>query len=136
MNRYLQLSRGEAKDTGRARDTILANTFEALIGAIYMDQGYDMAKEFISKHLFHIIDEVVDKKLWLDAKSHFQEKAQQHEGVTPEYRTIGEEGPDHDKYFTVGVFLREEEVASGKGRSKQEAEQEAARKALEAKGWG
>lgn len=135
MNDYLLLSRGEAKDTGRARNILLANAFEALVGAIYLDQGYDAARDFIGKHLFPKIDEIVRKKLWQDAKSSLQEKAQDAEGMTPTYSVIAESGPDHDKQFVVGVYLREVLVAQGEGKSKQEAEQDAARAALEKKGW-
>lgn len=130
MNDYLLLSRGEAKDTGRARGVLLANAFEALIGAIYLDQGYDGAKEFITKHLFPKIDEIVAKRLWQDAKSALQEKAQDTEGVTPSYSVLRESGPDHDKQFVVGVYVREKLLGQGEGKSKQEAEQAAARAAL------
>ncbi len=135
MNDFLLLSKGEAKDTGRAREYILANTFEAVIGAIYLDQGYEVAERFIAKHIYPKIDEVIEKKLWLDAKSAFQEAAQEKVGVTPTYTTVDESGPDHDKTFVVAVSLGDEQVALGKGRSKQEAERAAARKALEVKGW-
>lgn len=135
MNDYLLLSRGEAKDTGRARQYILANTYEAVIGAIYLDQGYDAAKQFISDTLFHKADEMVANRLWQDAKSKFQELAQEHESVTPSYQLLSETGPDHDKQFISGVFLGEEIVAKGEGRSKQEAEQAAAEAALLARGW-
>jgi len=135
MNEYLLLSRGEAKDTGRARQIILANAFEALIGAIYLDQGYEPAQKFIAGQLFHKTDEVVAKGLWQDAKSRFQEIAQEKETVTPSYDVLSQTGPDHDKRFVVGVYLGGERVASGEGRSKQEAEQVAAQKALAAKGW-
>ena len=135
MNEYLLLSRGEAKDQGRARQVLLANAFEALVGALYLDQGYDAARSFIEKHLFPKIDDIVKKKLWRDAKSAFQEKAQDAEGVTPHYSVIRETGPDHDKQFVVGVYIKEALVAQGNGKSKQEAEQDAARQALEAKGW-
>lgn len=135
MNDYLLLSRGEAKDTGRARNILLANAFEALVGAIYIDQGYDAAKKFIGEHLFPKIDEIVRKKLWQDAKSALQEHAQDKEGVTPYYSVLRESGPDHDKQFVVGVYLKDELVAEGSGKSKQEAEQSAAREALEKRGW-
>ncbi len=136
MNEYLLLSRGEARDTGRARQYILANAFEAVIGAIYLDQGYDAAQAFIAQNIFPKTDEVVQKRLWQDSKSHFQEKAQERVSITPSYTLLAETGPDHDKHFTVGVFLGEHLVAKGSGKSKQEAEQEAARAALAAKGWG
>jgi ribonuclease-3 len=135
VNDFLLLSKGETKDTGKARQYILANTMEAIIGAIYLDQGYDSAKYFISKNLFHLIDKIVAEKSWIDAKSKFQEKAQEKESLTPMYKSLKEEGPDHDKKFTIGVYLDKDLIAEGVGMSKQEAEQEAARKALEAKGW-
>jgi ribonuclease-3 len=135
VNDFLLLSKGEAKDTGKARQYILANTMEAIIGAIYLDQGYDASKYFISKNLFHLIDKIIEDKSWIDAKSKFQEKAQEKESLTPQYKSLKEEGPDHDKRFTVGVYLDQDLVAEGDGMSKQEAEQVAARKALEAKGW-
>lgn len=135
MNDFLMLSRGEAKDTGRARQYILANTFEAVIGAIYLDQGYDAAQAFIEKNIFPLTDEMVSKRLWQDPKSRFQEESQERVSITPSYSTLNEEGPDHDKVFTVGVFLGDDLIAEGQGKSKQEAEQEAATKAIEAKGW-
>jgi ribonuclease-3 len=135
MNDYMLLSKGESKDKGRARQVLLANAFEALVGAIYLDRGYDAAKLFIEKHLFPKIDEIIAKKLWRDAKSDFQEKAQDAEGATPHYEVMKESGPDHDKQFVVGVYIKEAVVAQGTGKSKQDAEQDAARKALEVKGW-
>jgi ribonuclease-3 len=135
MNDYLLLSRGEARDTGRARQIILANAFEALIGAIYLDQGYDVAKEFIAQQLFAKADEIVEKKLWQDAKSKFQEIAQELLGTTPNYQLVSQSGPDHDRHFTVGAYIGKEKIAVGEGKSKQEAEQDAAQKALVAKGW-
>ncbi len=135
MNEYLFLSKGEAKDTGKARLYILANAIEALIGAMYLDQGYKTAERFIDRFLNHRASEIVKKKLWRDSKSLVQEKAQEHIGVTPSYKVVKETGPDHDKHFTIGIFFGENKIAEGKGRSKQEAEQEAARLALEAKKW-
>lgn len=135
MNDFLLLSRGEAKDTGRARSILLANAFEALVGAIYLDLGYESARQFIGKHLFPKIDEIVRKKLWQDAKSALQEKAQESDGVTPHYEVIKETGPDHDKHFIVGVYIKDNLLAQGDGKSKQEAEQSAARAALDKKGW-
>lgn len=134
---YMLLSRGEARDTGRARAVIVANAVEAVIGAIYLDHGYDAAANFIASHILETIDieEIVRKKTWLDAKSRFQEAAQDKAGVTPTYKTLKEIGPDHDKQFTLGVFLRDVMVATGNGASKQDAEQKAAEKALEIKGW-
>lgn len=135
MNDFLLLSRGEARDTGRARQFILANTFEAVIGALYLDQGYEAAARFIGNSLFHRAKHIVENQLWQDSKSLFQEKAQEHVSITPTYEVLKEVGPDHDKKFTVGVFLGEERVATGIGQSKQEAEQEAAQIALEKKEW-
>lgn len=135
VNDFLLLSRGEAKDIGRARQYILANTFEAIIGAIYVDSGYEKAEEFIGAQLFKMIDDIVDKGLWIDAKSRFQEVAQDKIGVTPSYKTVKEVGPDHNKQFTVGLYLGNELIVEGSGKSKQEAEQEAARKALEKNEW-
>ena len=135
MNDYLLLSRGESRDTGRARQIILANAFEALIGALHLDAGYKVAQKFIAEQLFHKTDEVVEKRLWQDAKSKLQEIAQERSKVTPTYEVLKQNGPDHDRIFTVGAFIGEEKLAEGEGRSKQEAEQAAAEKALQAKGW-
>lgn len=136
MNDYLLLSRGEAKDMGRARQYILANTFEAVIGAIFLDQGYDVAKEFIGKSLFKQLDAIVANRSWQDAKSRFQEEAQERTGITPNYVMLKESGPDHDKRFEVGVYIGSDLVARGEGASKQEAEQLAAEAGLEKKSWG
>ncbi len=136
MNDYLYLSKGEAKDTGRARQVILANTFESVVGAIYLDLGYETARDFIAKNLFDKTEEIISKNLWQDAKSFFQEQAQEHLSITPSYRVLSEVGPDHNKRFTIGLYIGEELVAEGIGHSKQEAEQKAASRGLEAKGWG
>lgn len=136
MGDYLLLSRGEAKDVGKARQYILANTFEAVVGAIFLDRGYESAKTFLANFLFPKADEVNDKRLWIDSKSFFQEKGQELAGATPVYKVLEESGPDHDKLFTVGVFLGDEMIADGVGSSKQEAEQDAARKGLVKKRWG
>jgi ribonuclease III len=135
MGDYLLLSKGEAKDEGKARQYILANTFEAVVGAIYIDQGYNGAHAFIKMYLFPKSDEIVEKGLWKDAKSLVQEKAQEIEGVTPAYQVLKEIGPDHNKNFTVGIFFDENLIADGTGKSKQEAEQVAAEKALRKRGW-
>jgi len=135
MNEFMLLSRGEARDTGRARQIILANAFEALIGALYLDQGYDAAKKLIANQLFAKADEVVEKKLWQDAKSKFQEIVQDQMSVTPTYQLVDQSGPDHDKKFVVGAYIGNEKVALGEGKSKQEAEQAAAMAALKAKNW-
>ena len=135
MNDYLLLSKGESKDTGRARQYILANTLEAFIGAIYLDSGYEIAKSFIEREFTPLIDGIISAGSWIDAKSLFQEKAQEFDGITPSYKTLRESGPDHEKKFTVGVFLGKEKVAEGEGDSKQDAEQAAARAALKSRGW-
>lgn len=135
VNEYLLMSKGEAKDIGRARQYILANVFEACIGALYMDQGYEASQKFIAAHLFPKTEEIVTKRLWQDAKSRFQELSQEHHSVTPTYKTVSQEGPDHDRVFTVGVFLKQDKIAEGTGRSKQEAEQAAAEAAVDYKGW-
>jgi ribonuclease III len=135
INDFLLLSKGESKDIGRARQYILANTLEAVIGAIYLDQGYDEAKAFIERNFTPLIDSIVSDGSWIDAKSLFQEKAQEYDGITPAYKTVKETGPDHEKKFTVGVFVGKDLVATGEGVSKQDAEQEAARAALKLRGW-
>lgn len=135
VENFLLMSRGEAKDTGRARDYLLANALEAIIGAIYLDQGYDPAKKFILENIVVNLKEVLESKSYLDPKSHFQEVAQDKAGVTPNYRVLSEAGPDHDKKFVIGVYLGDDEVAQGEGCSKQEAQRNAAKAGLEAKGW-
>ncbi len=135
VEEFLMMSKGEAKDKGRARQYLLANSMEAIIGAIYLDQGYGKAKEFISKNIIVSLDEVLKEKLYMDPKSFFQEKAQEVEKITPSYRVLKEWGPDHDKHFIVGVFLNDEKAAEGEGSSKQEAQREAAKNGLKAKGW-
>ena len=135
MNDYLLLSKGESKDNGKARQYILANTYEALVGAIYLDQGYDIADKFITKTLLPHTEEIVSKKLWRDSKSLVQEKAQEFVNVTPMYKVLSEAGPDHDKHFTVGIYFGKDLIADGKGKSKQEAEQKAAEAALKVKDW-
>lgn len=135
LNDFLLLSKGEARDMGKARDYILANTYEALIGAIYLDSGYENASNFITRTLLHKINEVVEKGLWRDPKSYVQEKTQEQFSVTPVYKNIKDEGPDHDKVFTVGIFFGGKEVARGVGKSKQDAEQQAAKKAIEEFKW-
>ncbi len=136
LNDLLLLSKGESKDTGRARQIILANAFEAVLGALYLDQGYAATEAFVAMHLYPKIEGVLANRTWQDAKSKFQEAAQEKKGVTPLYKTLQETGPDHDKKFTVGVFLGpQDEVARGEGKSKQEAEQDAAHNALQKTGW-
>jgi ribonuclease III len=153
VEEFLMMSRGEAKDTGRARQYLLANAFEAIVGAIYLDQqekpastrgddrssmrggGYDESKKFIEKNVIVELSEIIEKKLYEDPKSRFQEEAQDKAGVTPSYRVMSETGPDHDKQFAVGVYLGEEMIAKGEGASKQEAQRQAAENALEVKKW-
>ena len=131
LNDFLMLSKGEAKDGGRARQVILANTMEALIGALYLDQGYKAVAEFVASQILSGLENIIKNKLYKDAKSLFQEKSQDRFGITPTYRVLSETGPDHDKVFEVGVFLNEELVGQGAGASKQEAEQKAAEDALQ-----
>ncbi|MEX2052583.1 MAG: ribonuclease III [Candidatus Paceibacterota bacterium] len=135
MNDYLLLSKGESKDNGKARQYILANTYEAYVGAVFLDQGLKAAEKFITTSLLHKTEEIVNKKLWRDAKSLVQEKAQEFASVTPAYKVMRESGPDHDKHFTVGIYFGNALIAEGKGKSKQEAEQKAAEAALKAKHW-
>lgn len=136
MEPFLFLSHGEAKDAGtKARDYIMANAIEALIGAIYLDQGYDMARQFVTRWVLIKLPMVLEQGLYMDAKSRFQESAQELLGVTPTYKVLHEEGPDHAKNFKVGVFLDKELVASGEGTSKQEAQTDAAEKAIKVKKW-
>ena len=135
FNDFLLLSKGEEKETGKARMYILANTFEALIGAIYLDQGYERCQQFIREHLICKLPEIIEKGLFKDPKSRFQEEAQERVKITPTYKVLEESGPDHAKHFVVGVYLGQELVARGEGSSKQEAEEEAAKEALKTKGW-
>jgi ribonuclease-3 len=135
FNDFLLLSRGEAKETGKARQFILANTFEAFIGSLYLDQGYQACQKFIKTYLIKELPKIIKKGLFKDSKSRFQEEAQEKLGTTPTYKVLQEWGPDHAKHFIIGVFLDRKLVAKGKGFSKQEAELEAARNALEEKNW-
>ncbi len=135
MNDYLLLSKGETKDTGRARQTILANTYESFVGALYLDQGYEVCNTFVTNTLLPRLEEIIKLKSWKDPKSQVQEEAQERVGVTPSYTVVSESGPDHDKHFTIAIFFGEKKIAEGKGRSKQEAQQAAAQAALVAKGW-
>jgi ribonuclease-3 len=135
LDTFLLMSRGEAKDTGRARNYLVANAMEAVIGALYQDQGFEGAKTFIENHVWSQLETVIAEGLYTDAKSYFQEKAQQHTAVTPSYRIIKEWGPDHDRHFVAGVYIEDELIAEGEGISKQEAQRAAAKNALEVKGW-
>lgn len=135
LNSYILLSRGESKDTGRARQYILANAMESLIGAIYLDQGYDPSRIFIDKFILKELPAIIEHQLYRDSKSSFQEQAQEKVGVTPTYEVLEEWGPDHARNFKIGVFLEKEMIGVGQGPSKQEAQQMAAADALKKKGW-
>lgn len=136
VEEFLFLSHGESKDAGtKAREYILAKVAESLIGAIYIDQGWDITKQFILRWFITKLPEVLEKGLWMDPKSRFQESAQEIIGLTPTYKVMREDGPDHAKQFVVGVYLDKEKIAEGEGSSKQEAQVDAAEKALELKQW-
>ena len=135
LSSFLLLSKGEEQEIGKGRDYILANTFEAFVGALYLDQGLEKVKTFIITYLIPKLPHIIEEGLFMDAKSTFQEKAQEKVQLTPTYRVLEESGPDHSKLFVVGVFLDEEQAGRGEGSSKQEAEVEAARDALNEKGW-
>lgn len=127
----LRLSRGEKRGSDRAREQILANSFEAVVGALYLDRGYDAAKKFITETVLATFEEILKTGSWMDPKSHLQEVVQSKEGFTPIYRVLEEVGPDHDKTFTVGVFVSNELRGEGQGPSKQAGQQKAAEAALE-----
>ncbi len=136
LEEYLFLSHGESKDAGtKAREYILANVMESVIGAIYLDQGWDISKQFITRWIITKLPEVLEKGLWMDPKSRFQEASQEIIGITPNYKVLNESGPDHDKKFVVGVYLDKEKIGEGEGGSKQEAQVAAAEAALNKKGW-
>jgi ribonuclease-3 len=130
MEPLLRLSRGEKHGTARARAQILANCYEAVIGALYLDQGYEASKAFIHKSLLVTFEEILKTGSWMDPKSHLQELVQSKEGFTPIYKVLSEEGPDHDKTFTVGVFVDGQLKGEGVGPSKQAGQQKAAQAAL------
>ena len=136
LNDYLHLSRGEAKeDNTKARQYILANAFEAVVGAMYLDQGFTVCETFIGRVLLPKLPYILEHQLYRDPKSSFQEASQEKMGITPTYRVLSESGPDHSKIFTIGVFLQSELIASGNGSSKQEGEEAAARAGLARQGW-
>lgn len=126
----MRMSRGEKQGTKRARQQILANAFEAVIGAIYLERGYDEAEKFIHKHITSKLEAILDEGSWRDPKSHLQEVSQRVDSATPVYKVLSEDGPDHDKVFTLGVFVGTKQMGKGTGHSKQVAQQEAARAAL------
>lgn len=130
LGQYLLMSRGEAKTGGRTRQALLANLVEATIGAIYLEKGYEHAKQFIESRIIVKLEPIIKSGAYIDAKSHFQELAQEQHGVTPTYKVLSETGPDHDKTFVMGVFLSEKQYGEGSGSSKQAAQQSAANAAL------
>lgn len=135
MNDLLMLSKGESRDEGKARDYILANTFESFVGAVYLDRGYDAARSIIKDALFDTIEEIIAEGSWRDAKSYVQEKAQEIYAETPRYELVSSEGPDHDKNFVMAIYFGDKEIAEGAGNSKQKAQQDAAQKAIQSEGW-
>ncbi len=135
LERFLYLSKGEAKDKGKAREYILADTFEALIGSIFLDQGLEKTRKFITKDLISKLPHILEHKLYIDPKTRFQELAQNKLKITPTYKVLEETGPDHDRRFKVGLFLKENLIAVGEGASKQESQVKAAENALKIKKW-
>ena len=136
VEEFLYLSRGEAKEKGsKARQYILANAFEAVVGAMYMDQGMEPCRAFINRVVLPRLPYILEHQLYVDPKSRFQEASQDQFGITPSYRVLDEKGPDHAKWFKVGIYLGDEMIAAGEGSSKQEAQVAAAEEGLKAKGW-
>jgi len=135
LGEFIKLSNGEEKSGGRNKSCILANIVEALIGAIYLSQGYEATELFIQEFILKKLDDIIEKGSYIDAKSNFQELSQEKEDITPHYELLKDEGPDHDKKFTMGAYIGEELIAEGIGSSKQKAEDEAAKNALKIKGW-
>ena len=135
FNDYLFLSKGESKDFGKARLSILADTYEAFIGAIFLDKGYEFSKEFIEKTLLIHTDAIIEAGKYKDAKSVVQERSQDILSITPSYKVVSESGPDHNKKFIIAIYFGEDKIAEGEGRSKQEAETDAAMNAILKKGW-
>ncbi len=131
IGQFLLMSRGEAKTGGRTRQALLANLVEANIGAIYLDKGYDDAKVFIENNLITNLEEIIKSGAYIDAKSNFQELAQEKKGITPIYKVLNESGPDHDKIFNMGVYLGKTKYGEGSGNSKQNAQQAAALSGLD-----
>jgi len=130
LGKHLMMSRGEVKSGGRTRQALLANLIEAIIGALYLDAGYNQAAKFIEKHIVSKLPEILESGSHIDAKSHFQELAQEKMSITPSYKVLEEHGPDHDKHFTMGVYLGKKKYGEGEGSSKQSAQQDAAGTAL------
>ena len=135
LGEAILLGKGEVENKGKERLGLLGSTFEAVIGAIYLDQGFRVVDKFIKKNILVTLPDIIASQTYIDAKSRFQEKAQEIKNVTPRYRVLSESGPDHNKKFIIGVYLDKELVADGEGYSKQEAQTAAATKALKIKGW-
>ncbi|HQB50626.1 MAG TPA: ribonuclease III [bacterium] len=136
LDKYLFLSKGEAKETAsKGRQYILADAMEALIGAIYLDQGWDVAQRVISELVLSKLENIIANKLYLDPKSYFQEKAQEAYGFTPRYEVLSSSGPDHEKTFEIGLYLDDKLISTGRGMSKQEAQVDAAENGLKKEGW-
>ena len=135
LNEFIQLSRGEAKAEGALKESILANTFEAVVGALYLDQGYKAAKQFIGRVLLAQLDQILITAHEYNPKGYFQEEAQRRLGITPTYEVLEESGPDHTKHFVIGAYLNTQLVAKGEGPSKQQAQQDAAKQGILAKKW-
>lgn len=135
LGEYLFLSKGEEASGGRDKGSTLANALEALIGAIYLDQGFEGAQQFCNTFIVGKLDQILQSGQTRDEKSLFQEKSQEVYGITPHYEVVSEEGPDHEKEFTCAAYIGKEQIAEGKGNSKQRAEQAAAKEGLEVKGW-
>lgn len=131
LGEKLKMSKGEEKSGGRQNQSLLANTMEAVIGALYLDQGFEAVKKFLNQHLFPQVEEIVKQQLYKDPKSHLQELVQARKLPTPKYQIVDEVGPDHNKIFTVQVLVDQKVVGKGKGKSKQQAQREAARAAIE-----
>lgn len=128
--KLIRMSRGEKHGSARARQQILANAFEATTGAIYLDKGYEAAKKYITDNILSTLPQILEEESWRDPKSYLQEISQAKDGFTPVYKVIKEDGPDHDKIFTLGVFVGDKKMGEGEGPSKQIAQQEAAREAI------
>ena len=128
--KLIRMSRGEKQGSARARQQILANAFEATTGAIYLDKGYEAAKKYITDNILSTLPQILEEESWRDPKSYLQEISQARDGFTPIYKVLNEDGPDHDKIFTLGVFVGDKKMGEGEGPSKQIAQQEAAREAI------
>lgn len=135
LNEFLLLSKGEEKENGKARNYILADTFEAFVGALYLDQGFAKSEQFIKTYVLSKLEHVLETGSFQDAKSKFQEMAQEKVNITPIYKVIKEWGPDHAKRFIIGAYLEDELIGKGEGSSKQEAEERAAQESLDKKNW-